>query len=88
MREVVEKSYSGVSKVEIVHSEMGIFHYLWFVEAHVWATSRADSKGFSNRGYDNPGYYFLRVKKGWVFVPEDKLPELIALGKKLFRLSA
>jgi hypothetical protein len=88
MREIIEKNYSGVSKVEIVRSEIEVFDYLRFVEAHVWAASRADSKGFSDRNYDNPGNYFLRVKKGWVFVPEGKLPELIALGKKLFRLSA
>jgi hypothetical protein len=88
MREIIEKNYSGVSKVEIVRSEIEVFDDLWFVEAHVWAANRADSKGFSDQHYDNPGNYFLRVKEGWVFVPEGKLPELIVLGKKLFRLSA
>ena len=64
-----------------------IFDNLWFVEAHVWAASRSDGKGFSGRDYDNPGCFFLRVQNGWVFIPEGKFPEIIAFGKWFFSLS-
>lgn len=87
MRALIAKSYSGVNKVEIVHSGRELFDELCFVEAHVWATGRADGKGFSGRQYDNPGSFFLRVEDGWVFVPEGRLPEIIAFGKWLFGLS-
>jgi hypothetical protein len=87
MRELIANYYSGVDKVKIVHAGKDIFNDLWFVEAHVWAASRSDGKGFSGRDYDNPGWFFLRVQNGWVFVPEGKFPEIIAFGKWLFGLS-
>jgi len=55
MRELIASYYSGVDKVEIVHSEKEIFDDLLFVEAHVWAASRSDGKRLSGRDYDNPG---------------------------------
>jgi len=87
MRELVASSYSGVEKVELVYGGESVFDDLWFAEAHVWAASRSDGKGFSTRDYDNPGWYFLQVQSGWVFVPESRFPEIIALGKWLFGLS-
>lgn len=87
MRELIASYYSGVDKVEIVHADKEIFDNLWFVEAHVWAASRSDGKGFSGQDYDNPGWFFLRVQNGWVFVPEGKFPEIIAFGKWFFGLS-
>lgn len=86
-RELVARAYSGVDKVEIVHAGKVIFADLWFVEAHVWAAGRSDGKGFLGRDYDNPGWFFLRVPDGWVFVPEGKFPKIIAFGKWLYRLS-
>jgi len=85
-RELIARYYSGVNKVEIVHAGREIFDDLWFVEAHIWAASRSDGKGFSGRDYDNPGWFFLRVQNGWAFVPEGKFPEIIAFGKWLFGL--
>lgn len=87
MLELVEKRYSAVNKVEIIHMGREIFDDLYFVEVHVWSVSRSDLKGFSDQSYDNLGYFFLKVKDGWVFVPEGKFPEVIALGKRIFRLS-
>lgn len=83
MRALVARHYSGVEKVEIVGAGKEIFDDLRFVVAHVWAAGRADGDGFSGRGYDNPGWFFLRVERGWVFVPEGNYPWVIALGKKL-----
>lgn len=76
-----------MSEVEIVSSGREMFDDLYFVEALVWAASRCDSKGLSDQSYDNTGYFFLRIENGWVFVPEGKFPEVIALGKRVFRLS-
>lgn len=87
MRELVVSHYSGVDKVDIAHADKEIFDDLWFVEAHVWAASRSDGKGFVDRDYDNPGWFFLRVQDGWVFVPEAKYPHIIAFGQQLFGLS-
>ena len=84
MRALIADSYSGVSKVEILHADKEIFEDLWFVEARVWAASRVDGKGFSDQDSDNPGSFFLRVHNGWAFVPEGKCPEIIALGAWLF----
>ena len=87
MRRLIAGYYSGVERVDIVHAGKSIFPDLWFVEAHVWAAGRSDGKGFAHQGYDNPGWYFLRVQNGWVFVPEGRFPEIIAFGKWLFGLA-
>jgi len=87
MRKLIANSYSGVERVKIIHAGKEIFSDLWFVEAYVWATSRSDGKRFSSRDYDNPGWFFLHVHNGWVFVPESKFPVIIAFGKWLFGLS-
>ena len=78
---MIARYYSGVNKVEIVRADREIFDDLWFVEAHVWAASRSDGKGFLGRDYDNPGWFFLCVQNGWVFVPEGKFPMVVAFGK-------
>jgi hypothetical protein len=84
---LIVRYYSGVKKVEIVHAGREIFKDLWFVEVRVWAAKRSDGKGFSDRDYDNPGWFFLHVQNGWVFIPESKFPEIIAFGKWLYGLS-
>jgi hypothetical protein len=88
MRALASSWYSDVAKVEIVSARKERFNDLRFVVAHVWAAKRQDGKGFRERDYDNPGCFFLRTERGWVFVPEGKFPEIIALGKLLFGLSA
>ena len=85
-QDLIPRYYSGVNKVEILHAGREIFEELWFVEVRVWAAKRFDGKGFSDRDYDNPGWFFLHVQNGWVFVPESKFPEIIAFGKWLYGL--
>ncbi len=85
-QELIAQYYSNVNKVEIVHAGREIFEELWFVEVRVWAAKRSDGKGFLDRDYDNPGWYFLHVQNGWIFVPESKFPEIIAFGKWLYGL--
>ena len=84
---LIARSYSGVNNVEIVHADQEIFDNLWFVEAHIWAASRSDGKGFSGRNYDNPGWFFLHTQNGWAFIPESKFPEIIAFGMWLYGFS-
>jgi hypothetical protein len=86
-QDLIPRYYSGVNKVEIVHAKREIFEELWFVEVRVWADNRSDGKEFSNRNYDQPGWFFLHVQNGWIFVPESKFPEIIAFGKWLYGLS-
>lgn len=83
---LIAQYYSGVSDVKIIHIGREFFDDLCFVEAHVWAENRNDGKGFSIRDYDNPGWFFLRIQDGWVFVSEGRFPEIIAFGKWLFQL--
>jgi len=83
---LVHNNYYNIQKVEIVYSDSELFDNLYFVEAHVWADSRSDGKGFRSRDYDNLGSFFLRMQNGWVFVPEGKFPEVIAFGMQLFNL--
>ena len=86
-QELIALYYSVVNKVEIVHAGREIFEELWFVEVRVWAAKRSDGKGFSDRDYDKPGWFFLHVQNGWIFVPESKFPEIIAFGKWLYALT-
>ena len=85
-QELIPRFYSGVKKVEIAHARREIFDDLWFVEVRVWAAKRSDGKEFSYRDYDQPGWFFLHLQNGWVFVPESKFPEIIAFGKWLYGL--
>ncbi len=83
---LVKDWYTGIEKVEIIGPLLPAPDDLQFVEARVWAQSRADGKGFHDWDYDNPGCFFLRLEGGWVLVPESRWPEIIALGKCIFRL--
>jgi hypothetical protein len=85
-QELIAQYYSSVNRVEIVHAGRELFEELWFVEVRVWADKRSDGKGFSDRDYDKPGWFFLHIQNGWVFVPENKFPEIIAFGKWLYGL--
>jgi len=82
----IADGYTGVKRVEILHADKEWFENLWFVEARVWAASRVDGYGLSDKDSDNPGVYFLHVRNGWTPVPEGKFPEVIALGTWLFDL--
>lgn len=83
---LVATLYSGVERVDLIHAGQSIVPDLWFVELHVWAASRSDGRGLASRDHDNPGWFFLRVPDGWVFIPEDRHPELVSLGKWLLDL--
>ena len=85
MRAMVAQHYTGLRRMEIVHAghEPCFLDNLLFVEARVWADGRADALAVGEEG-DNPGWFFLRGERGWVWVREDALPWLVALGQWLF----
>lgn len=90
MRVLVNKSWIEVDRVEIVYAGTNSFDgsspHVWFVVADVWAARRGDGKPIHPRGYDSGGSFFLRVKDGWVHVPEGRFPELVGFGMQLFGL--
>lgn len=87
MYSLVFKDYHGVKKIEVVRVNREIFDRLRFVEVYVWAQGRSDGKSLDDEDYDNPGEFFVRVRKGWVFVPEGRFPHIVALGQWLLGLS-
>jgi hypothetical protein len=88
MQALIAESYVGIQRVEIVSAgkDSTFLNDLHFVTARVWAERRADGR-IPHADGDLPGCYFLRLETGWVLVPEGRWPALIALGKRLFRLS-
>lgn len=87
MYSLVFKDYHGVRKIEVIRVNREMFDRLRFVEVYVWAQRRSDGKALGDGDYDNPGGFFVRVRKGWVFVPEGRLPHIVALGQWLLGLS-
>ena len=65
----------------------GSHPHVWFVIAQVWADRRPDGKLTSPRGYYVPGSYFVRVRQGWVHVPEGRFPHLIGTYMQWFGLA-
>lgn len=88
MRVRVSESWVGIERVEITYAGPNSFDgsnpHVWFVTAQVWAARRADWMPIHQRGYDSAGSFFLRVREGWVHVPEGRFPELVGLGMRLF----
>ena len=68
-----------MERVEIitagVNANDGSQPHVWFVRAWIFADQRPDGRP-TERGYGG-GSYFLRVKEGWVHVPEGAFPEFI-----------
>jgi len=86
MYSVVFKDYHGVKKIEVGHMDREIFGHLCLVQVYVWAEERADGRDFDHGDYDNQEGFFVRTRKGWVFVPQKKHPHIVALGQWLLDL--
>jgi hypothetical protein len=91
MRALVMKTWIGVDRVEIERAGPNSFDGdhpdVWFVTARVWAARRGDFTPVGSRGYDSAGSFFLRVRDGWVHVPEGHFPELVGSLMRLFHHS-
>jgi hypothetical protein len=86
MYSVVFKDYHGVKKIEVGHMGREVFDHLCLVQVYVWAEERADGRDFDHGDYDNQEGFFVRTRKGWAFVPQERHPQVIALGQWLLGL--
>ena len=90
-RSRLQRSYTGIERIEIEHAGPNSFDgsnpHVWFVAGKVWAAQRSNGEPLHSKGYDFPGSYFLRVREGWVHVPEGRLPELVGAWMRLFHYS-
>lgn len=90
MRDLIEKSYQGIERIEIdwvgTNSFDGRMPHVWFVTARVYAAARGDGKTIGEGEFDLPGSYFLRVNDGWVHVPEGAFPEIVGQAMARFEL--
>jgi hypothetical protein len=87
MRQLIPHWYAGVKKIEIEGQGKEFSDDLIYIVSRVWTDQRSDATRPNTPQYHNPGEFFLRVQNGWVHVPESKLPHLIALGKRLYKLT-
>ena len=90
MLSLIARTYSNIEGVEIdqvgTNSFDGSDSHIWFVEARVYAPRRADGKSTGEKGYDNPGSFFIHIDDGWVHVPEGAFPELVGWAMARFEL--
>ena len=86
-----ENRYATVTKIEIdragVDRHDGRHPHVWFVIAKVWADKRPDGRPVPPRGYYYPGRFFIRVREGWVNVPEISFPHLLGAYMVLLGLA-
>lgn len=91
MQTLISHTYRDIKKIEIVYAGTNSFDgsmpHVWFVTAKVWADKLADGRSVGKGGYDYPGSYFLRVRDGWVHVPEGAFPELVGWGMQIFGIN-
>jgi hypothetical protein len=73
-----------VQRVEVARTNREMFDHLRFVKAYIYADARLDGSPISERGYSEVSCYFVRTKRGWAFVRENRLPKIVALGQMLF----
>jgi hypothetical protein len=79
----IEENYRGIQKATIFHAgpnfPNGKLPHVWYVSARVYADRRSDGKALGNgkSDFDFPGSYFIKMKDGWVYIPESAFPELI-----------
>lgn len=81
MRSLIAGTYDAIERVEIDQAGTNSFDgsdaHIWFVQARVYTPRRADGRSTGDRGYDNPGSFFIHISDGWVHVPEGAFPELV-----------
>jgi hypothetical protein len=78
--------YPDAERIEIERSGPNSFDgshpHVWYVIGRAWLTGpKARPQGHGG------GSYFLRVREGWVYIPEGVLPELIGLCMEVFGIS-
>jgi hypothetical protein len=79
LRQLIPQWYPGMKKVEIEGKGEEFSPDLIYIASRVWKDG--------NVNYQSAGSFFLRMKHGWVHIPEGDFPWLIVFGKHVFRLS-
>ena len=64
----------------------GRLPHVWFVIANIYANYRSDGKSTAPKGYWGAGSYFIKVKDGWVHVPEGAFPVLMGRVMAWYKL--
>jgi hypothetical protein len=84
MYALVSRDYQGVKRIEVARMDREMFDHLRFIKAYIYADARLDGSPVSKQGYDEQSCYFVRTKRGWAFVPQNRFPKVVALGQLLF----
>jgi hypothetical protein len=79
LRQLIPHWHPGVKKFEIEGKGEEFSPDLIYIASRIWIGG--------NASHQSAGSFFLRTKRGWVFIPEDDFPWLIVLGKRVFALS-
>jgi len=93
MLAMIKKSYGDISQATIEYSgpnsRNGKLPHVWFVVARVKADQRTDGKPVGNNRtrYEYPGLFYLKIREGWVFVPEGAFPVLIGRMMEVFGIT-
>jgi hypothetical protein len=94
---LANRSFCGVERVEIEQAATNSFDgsnpHVWFVLYRVYARSHTPcdpahpGPAMYHQTYENGGVFYLNVKDGWVWVPEEAFPEVIGNWMKKLDLA-
>jgi len=93
MRALITRNYIQPEKVQIIYAGTNSFDgsspHIWYVVACVWGESRADGSkvGSWKHDYDQPGFFFLNTKDGWVWVNEGAFPVYLGFWMRVFGMA-
>jgi hypothetical protein len=93
MRSRIARGYIEPEKSQIIYAGTNSFDgsspHVWYVIACVWGGHRADGTptGSARHAYDQPGFFFLHTKDGWVFISEGAFPGFIGYWMKVFGMA-
>jgi hypothetical protein len=93
MLALIDRSYRQPDDIQIIYAGTNSFDgsnpHVWYAIACVWGGTRRDGSpvGSTRHEYDQPGTYFLATPDGWVWMPEDALPEFVGYWMQVFGLA-
>jgi hypothetical protein len=93
MRAMIAQNYIEPERSQVIYAGTNSFDgsdpHVWYAIACVWGGHRLDGStpGSARHAYDQPGWFFLNTRDGWVFVPEGVLPGFIGFWMKVFGLA-
>jgi hypothetical protein len=89
-RTIVDSSFQGPAEYEnlraSVNAHDGSQPHVWFVSAKVHASQWKDGTPVKN-GVTFPGLFFIKTRKGWVWMPEGGFPEFVGAWMEIYGLA-